>query len=169
MKRYSEREVISEINNGNREILVYLSHKYFPTSRRLLRVRGFRDELTPDIFSEVLVTVYLKLQQQQFEYVDFESYFLHALNDYIKVLKERGPNPRNTGNGPADIASQCVSILDEQSQQLLFSRVSGKMSYENIQDKFQFSNAVIAQYEVNKAFNQLEGIVKLRLNFPEIQ
>jgi hypothetical protein len=165
VKRYSESEVISEINNGNREILVYLGRKYFPASRKLLRVRGFRDELTPGIFSEVLVSVYLKLQQQQFEYVDFESYFHNALNDYIKILKERGLDQHSQETQPEDIASQCVSILDDQSQQLLFARVSGKMSYERIQDRFQFSNAVIAQYEVNKAFSQLEGIIKLRLNF----
>jgi hypothetical protein len=80
-------------------------------------------------------------------------------------LKERGTNIPDHQTGSVEIASQCVSILDEQSQQLLFSRVSGKMSYERIQEKFQFNNAVIAQYEVNKAFSQLEGILKLRLNF----
>jgi len=165
VKRFTEREVIPEINNGSREILVYLARKYFPSSRRLLRIRGFHDELTPGIFADVLANVYLKLQQQQFEYVDFESYFMHALNDHIRTLKENGKSPMLESDHPDEIASQCVSILDDQSQKLLFSRVSGKMSYERIKDKFQFSNAVIAQYEVNKALSQLEGIIKLRLNF----
>jgi len=166
VKRYSEGEIISEINNGNREVLVYLARKYFPSSRRLLRIRGFHDEQTPGIFSDVLVNVYLKLQQQQFEYIDFESYFLHALNDQIRTLKERGKEVHESEViQPVDIASHCVTIMDDQSQQLLYSRVAGKMSYERIRDKFQFSNPVIAQYEVNKALNQLEGIVKLRLNF----
>jgi len=166
VKRYSKSEIIPEITNGNREVLVYLARKYFPSARRLLRIRGFRDEQTPGIFSDVLISVFLKLQQQQDEYLDFEPYLLRALNDHIKFLREEVINKKsNEEVRPAEIVSQCVSIMDEQSQQLLFSRVSGKMSYESIKEKFQFSNSVIAQYEVNKAFGQLEGIVKLRLNF----
>jgi hypothetical protein len=166
VKRYSEGEIISEINNGNRDILVYLARKYFPSSRRLLRIKGFDDDQTPGIFADVLVKAYLKLQQQQLEYIDFESYFVHALNDHIRILKEQGKDVDDSNPGqPVNIVSQCVSIMDEQSQQLLYSRVAGKMSYEQIRNKFQFSNPVIAQYEVNKALNQLEGIVKLRMNF----
>lgn len=165
MKRYSKSDIIPEINNGNREILVYLSRKYFPSARRLLRVRGFHDELTPGIFSDVLAAVFLKLQQQSNEYVDFETYLIRMLNDHIKDLKDRNVAEETHADQSIAITSQCVSIMDEQSQQLLFSRIAGKMSYERIKEKFQFSNAVIAQYEVNKAFNQLEGIVKLRLNF----
>lgn len=166
MKRYSEEEIILEINNGSREILVYLARKYFPSSRRLMRIKGLRDEVTPAVFADVLANVYQKLQQQQLEFVDFESYFMHALNDHIRTVKGYGNGVPNTSDSqPDEIASQCVSILDDQSQQLLFSRVAGKMSYERIKNKFQFSNAVIAQYEVNKALSQLEGIVKLRLNF----
>ena len=166
MKRYSEGEIIHAINNGSREVLVYLARKYFPSSRRLMRIKGLRDEVTPSVFADVLTSVYLKLQQQQFEYVDFESYFLHALNEHVRVVKGYGnATTHKEVAEPDEIASHCVSILDEQSQQILFSRVAGKMSYERIKNKFQFSNAVIAQYEVNKAMSQLEGIVKLRLNF----
>jgi hypothetical protein len=166
VKRYSKSEIIPEITNGNRDVLVYLARKYFPSARRLLRIRGFHDEQTPDIFSDVLVTVFMKLQRQPDEYLDFEIYLLRALNEHIKSLKENSSHSKASEEfRSVDIVSQCVTIMDEQSQQLLFSRVSGKMSYERIKDKFQFSNAVIAQYEVNKAFGQLEGIVKLRLNF----
>ena len=165
MKRYSEGEIIREINNGSREVLVYLARKYFPSSRRLMRIKGLRDEVTPSVFADVLTSVYLKLQQQQLEYVDFESYFLHALNDHIKSLKSGGNAAIHREAAPDEIASHCVTILDDQSQQILFSRIAEKMSYERIKNKFQFSNAVIAQYEVNKAMSQLEGIVKLRLNF----
>jgi len=165
VKRYSKRDIIREINNDNREILVYLSRKYFPSVRRLLRVRGFHDELTPGIFSDVLAAAYLKLQQQHNEYIDFEQFLIRMLNDHIKELKERNVPEESHADQSVDIASHCVSIMEEQSQQLLFCRIAAKRSYEHIKEKFQFSNAVIAQYEVNKAFNQLEGIVKLRLNF----
>jgi hypothetical protein len=54
--------------------------------------------------------------------------------------------------------------MDDHSRELLFSRIADKMSYEHIMEKFKYSNAVIAQYELNKAYDQLEGIVKMRLN-----
>ena len=62
------------------------------------------------------------------------------------------------------VASQCVSILDEQARNLLHACYAERKSFEDIATKFEFSNAVIAQHEVNKAMNMLEGIVKLRLN-----
>jgi hypothetical protein len=168
VKRYSKHEILSEINNGNEEVLVYLSHKYFPVARRLLRIRGFRDEQTPDIFSDILAGVYAELQNQKVDYIDFDTYFLNALNEDIKTRKEmRKKNMADAINQPAVVVSQCVSIMDDHAQNLLFSRVAERLSYERITDKFQFSNAVIAQYEVNKAFNQLEGIVKLRMNIQQ--
>ncbi len=169
MKRYSKREILSEITNGNEEILVYLSRKYFSVARRVLRIRGFRDERTPEIFSEVLASAYSNLQNLKVDHIDFEKYFLDSLNEEIKSRKEeRKKNVmRDLANQPAEVASQCVSIMDEQAQKLLYARVSEKLSYEKIAEKFQFSNAVIAQYEVNKAFNQVEGIVKLRMNISQ--
>jgi len=82
------------------------------------------------------------------------------LDEYIKDHKNNSLNP----DSDISIASQCVSILDDQLQKLLFARIVEKMSYENIADRFQYSNAVIAQHEVHKALHQLEGIVKLRMN-----
>ncbi len=90
---------------------------------------------------------------------------MNAVSEKIKYLKEvEKGNINPVVNEPDEVASQCVSILDEQAQKLLYSRIVGKLSYERIEKKFQYSNAVIAQYEVNKAYDQLKGIVKLRLN-----
>jgi len=166
VKRFSKHEIISEINNGNEEVLVYLSGKYFPTARRLMRIRGFRDDVTPEIFSEVLAKVYSGLRSQDAVHFEFEPYFLSKLNEEIKSRKEG--RQMNHGDGltaqPEAVSAKCVQIMDEETQQLLYSRVAENLSYERIAEKFQFSNAVIAQYEVNKALNQLEGIVKLRMN-----
>jgi len=57
MGRYSNKQLITEIQNGREEVLVYLAKKYFQTSRRILRTKGVRDSQTPDIFSRVLVNV----------------------------------------------------------------------------------------------------------------
>lgn len=167
MKTYAKREILTEINNGNEEVLVFISNKYFSTVRRMLRVKGILDEQTPAIFSDVLAKVYADLRYKADYKIDFESYFMNAVNEEVKLLK--GPkvaDGKYPPNESEEIAARCVSILDEEAQKLLFARVADKLSYERIKDEFQFSNAVIAQYEVAKALDQLEGIVKLRLKIP---
>ena len=160
-----KHEILTEINNGNAAVLVFISGKYFPTVRRMLRVSGIRDEQTPGIFADVLAKVYADLRSRADNRIDFETYFMNAMNEEVKSLK----NPEVAqGKYPAgeseEVAARCVSILDEEAQKLLFARVADKLSYERIREEFQFSNAVIAQYEVTKAMDQLEGIVKLRMN-----
>jgi hypothetical protein len=167
VKRYSDKEILSEINNGRVDILVYLSEKYFSPARRILRMRGFHDADTPEIFSDVLFTCYKKLREHKTGQLNFENFFMEQLDQEIRNRKTGAQGVKKTPTVPAAIIAQCVTILDEQAQGLLFARVSEGLSDEQIADKFLFSNAVIAQYEVNKAFNQLEGIVKVRLNIPQ--
>ena len=170
MKRYPGRDILTEINNGNEEVLVYLARKYFTTARRILRMRGFRDEHTPHIFADVLAKVYSDLRHQKREHLDFESYFLGLLKSVPKnkLAEDKNVAPDQV-NEAGHIVSQCVAIMEDDAQQLLFARVTEKLNYEQMKDRFQFSNAVIAQYEFDKAFNQLEGIVRLRLNIIQDQ
>lgn len=164
MKRYTKHEILTEIKNGNEEVLVFISGKYFSTVRRMLRVRGIRDEQTPDIFADVLAKVYADLRYRADDKIDFETYFMNALNEEVKSLKSHSaPRSKFPVIESEEVAARCVSILDEEAQKLLFARVADKLSYERIKEEFQFSNAVIAHYEVTKAFDQLEGIVKLRM------
>jgi len=63
-----------------------------------------------------------------------------------------------------EIVSDCVSIMDPDSRRLLAARYAEKLSYEQIAARYEYSNPVIAQFEVNKAMTQLEGIARARLN-----
>ena len=163
MKRFSKKNIIDEIQNGNEEVLGRLSQKHFPSIRRLLRIRGIRDSETPQVFSHILATVFINLSKRKtVSDIDFEEYLLNSANDYVKNRKQILHNVNS--NNDDEITAHCVSILDEHLQKLLFARVVEKLSYEKIAERFQYSNAVIAQYELDKAFQQLEGIVKLRLN-----
>src|SRR4029079_4483009 len=133
----------------------------------MMRRRGFRDSETPFLFSYALAKVYSKLSSNRSnQYVDFESYFMNALNEMIRLkqLEKKEKFHSEIADAGATITAKCVSVLDDQMQKILYARVVEKLSFESIAERFQFSNAVIAQYEVNKAFNQLEGIVKLRMN-----
>lgn len=63
-----------------------------------------------------------------------------------------------------DIVAGCVNLMEVDNRRLLAARYAENLSYEQIAVRFEYSNPVIAQFEVNKAMNQLEGIARARLN-----
>ena len=169
MSRFNNKQLIAGIQNGNNEVIVYLAEKYFPYTRKMLRTKGVRDSMTPEFFSSVLVKVCLDIVQNKFpSSIEFETFFFNCMKDSILEWKSRqGDDTLGEEVSLSDqqklIVAQCVSILDEQSKKLVHAYYAERLSFETIATKFNFSNPVIAQYEVNKAINQLEGIVTLRL------
>jgi len=170
MSRYTNKQLITEIQNGNEEVLVYLASKYFRASSRMLRLKGVKDSSTPGIFSTVLVKAWMDILHHKFPpSIEFETFFFNTLTEYIRELKVKKHTKRLHASDAfsvqqRDVVAQCVSILDENARNLVYACFADHLSYEGIAARFNYSNAVIAQHEVNKAMNQLEGIVKLRLN-----
>jgi hypothetical protein len=170
MRRYNNKELITEIQNGNEQVLVYLAKKYFHPARRALRLKGIKDSETPEFFSSVLIKVWLDILHHKFpSSIEFETFLFNSLGDNARESKEKKrANPLNSETLFSDrqksIVAQCVSILDEHAKNLVHAYYAEQLSFEKIAVRFSYSNAVIAQHEVYKAMNQLEGIVKLRLN-----
>jgi DNA-directed RNA polymerase specialized sigma24 family protein len=170
MSRYSNKQLITEIQNGNEEVLVYLAGKYFQSARKILRLRGVKDASTPGIFSAVMIKVWLGILHHRFPpSVEFETFFFNSLAEYVKEAREKRKNNQLKSGDifsgqQRDVVAQCVSILDENARNLVYAHYAEHLSFEKIAERFSYSNAVIAQHEVNKAMSQLEGIVKLRLN-----
>jgi hypothetical protein len=168
--RVNKKEIISEIKHNNEAVLAVIAKKYFPACRRIIRMNGLKDKETPEVFSQVLAHVYLTIQQEHVPYnIDFEDYFFKSLHEQIgKIKDERRTKEKvkfsDLVSDKSRIAADCVTILDEQSQQVINARVIEKLSYEKIAQRFRFTSAVIAQQEFNKAFNQLESILKVRMN-----
>jgi len=166
--RINKKEIINEIKHNNEDVLVVLTRKYFSSCRKILRMNGFKDTETPKVFSEVLAHVYFTIQQQDVPHnIDFEDYFFQMLNDYIDKLKLQRKSKLKFSDLVDDenkIASDCVSILDDHSRKVVYARVVERLSYEKIAQRFQYGSAVLAQQEFNRIYNQLEGIVKLRMN-----
>jgi hypothetical protein len=167
MPAYLNKELIDLIRNGTDEFLFYLTDKYYQSARRLLRRSGCPDKETPIIFSRVIVSACHELQQSKLSTVfDFEQYFYTSLIDYYKNNNsQKNLNVDLIHSHEKEVAVACFSILDELKQKLLAARYSGKLSFEQIAVKFNFSNPVIAQFEVNRAFLQYENVVKARLNW----
>ncbi len=169
MSKYHNKELITEIQNGNEDVLVYLAGKYFQQAGRVMRMKGIKDSSTPGIFSTVLVKVWLDILQHKFPpSIEFETFFFNSLQDFIRESKGKKRNQLKSADvffdQQKEVVGQCVSILDEHARNLVQAHYAEHLSFEKIAVRFNYSNAVIAQHEVNKAMSQLEGIVKLRLN-----
>lgn len=170
MSRYNNKQLITEIQNGNEDVLAYLAGKYFPHARRVLRIKGVKDSSTPGIFSTVLIKVWFNILHHKFSpSIEFETFFFNSLNEYVQELKDKKRKNKLKSDDlysdqQKEVVAQCVSILDENARNLVYAHFAEHLSFEKIATRYQYSNAVIAQHEVHKAMSQLEGIVKLRLN-----
>src|SRR5436190_6760144 len=109
MKRYTNREIIDEIQNGKDDVLFYLSKRFFHTSRRWLIRNGCSDANTPDVFSNALVEVCKEIHQNKLSpNVDFENFFSNYLKEYYKNFKLSGKkNPVNNESRENEIVSSC--------------------------------------------------------------
>ena len=133
-------------------------------------MKGMKDSQTPDIFSRVLIKVWLDILHHKFSSsIELETFFFNSLQDKVNEIKEKKsfnqPGTQEVfSEQQRSVVAQCVSILDETDRNLVHAYYAEQLSYEKIAGRFNYSNAVIAQHEVYKAMNQLEGIVKLRLH-----
>jgi hypothetical protein len=167
MRRSENSATITAIQNGQEDVLFSLTRKYYPSARRWLRQKGIRDIDTPAVFSRLLVKVFTEIKSHPGSAnIDFESFFFNALKNYSGELRAERKLKINKEESPADLqaAIACYTILDEQAKQILSARYAENMSFEQIASRFNFSNPVIAQFEVNKAYVQLAHIVNIRLN-----
>jgi DNA-directed RNA polymerase specialized sigma subunit len=168
MSRYNNKQLITEIQNGNETVLVYLAGKYFQLARRILRMKGIKDASSPGIFSTVLVKVWFDILHHKFPTsIEFETFFLNSLHEFVQEMKNKKNNTESKNDfsdHQKEVVAQCVSILDSNARNLVYAHFADYLSFEKIAERFNYSNAVIAQHEVSKAMNQLEGIVRLRLN-----
>jgi DNA-directed RNA polymerase specialized sigma24 family protein len=170
MNSNKNRKLVDEIKNGSDDVLVYLAANYFKAAQKVIRSRGFRDSASPEIFTDVLIKVWLAVRQPEVpSNIEFDTFFFNSLNDYLAEQKKKKKNKlidpaELMKKQQAEIVARCVLIMDEDLIRLLTARYAEQLSFEKIAQRFNYNNAVIAQHELNKAVHQLEGIVKLRMN-----
>jgi uncharacterized ferredoxin-like protein len=124
-----------DFKDGNDEVVSVAARKYFPSARKFLRMKGVRDAMTPKVFAESLVTVLSEIRRNKIsELADFNGLLNNALGRGAEAVRnaERTIQEPVTEEGNAFVAAQCVSVLDGQSQQLLFLRYAERKSYEEI-------------------------------------
>jgi len=161
------QDLIVEIKKDRNEVLSFIVRKFFPISRKILGRKGIQDSMTPQIFTSALIRVLKDIRCHNLsEMVDFNSLLQNALIHEAANFKSRSLTPENISADQlnANIVANCVLVLDEQAQRLIYVRYVEQKSFEEIAQIFNFSNPVIAQFETDKAYKQLEGIVKVRLS-----
>ena len=164
------KKIIVDFKGGSDEVVSLAARRFFPSARKFLRMKGVRDAMTPMVFAESLVTVLSEIRRNKVsELADFNGLLNNALGkgaEAVRAAERAEPEPV-MDEGNAQVAAQCVAVLDGQSQQLLFLRYAERKSFEEIAAILNYSNPVIAQFEVEKAYRQLEGIVKVRFNMSQ--
>lgn len=170
MARYTDKELIDGLKNGSREILFYLQEKYFQPSRRYLRRKGVPEAETPVVFSRLLIRLMRDAQQRRIPVqIVLQSYLFNLLREYLSDFRQARRHKNSLPEADpqlerVQVAASCVSILDGVPRALLFARYADQNNFEQIAALFEFSNPVIAQYEVGKAMKQLENIVRARFD-----
>ena len=166
----SNKRLIADFKGGKDDAVATAARKYFPAARKFLRLKGVRDALTPAVFATCFVKILSEIRSNKIsDLADFNS----LLNNALVREADAARNSSRAEAQPvmeemnADVASQCVTVLDEQSQKLLYLRYAERKPFEEIAAIFNYSNPVIAQFEVEKAYRQLEGIVKVRFNMSQ--
>lgn len=166
MARFSDKEVLQGLKNGSTEILFYLSKRFFQSSRRWLRTKGIRDTDTPGLFADALIRMMRDVQRKSIPgQVQPGTYLFNVLKSQLQDHKLMRASDEHEQQQEVKLqrVAACFSILDTDSQQLLTAYYADRMNFEEIAARFDFSNPVIAEFEVNKAMRQLETLAQARL------
>ena len=166
MAKFSDKEVLQGLKNGSTEVLLYLTKRFYQSSRRWLRTKGIRDTDTPGLFTDAIIRMMRDVQRKSVpNQVQPGAYLFDVLKAQLKdhkLMRAASELEQHQELQQQRVAA-CFSILDEASRQLLSAYYADRMNFEEIAARFDYSNPVIAEFEVNKAMRQLETLVKARL------
>jgi len=94
-KRYNDDEIIEGLRQGNDDVLNFLYKNYFGAVRSLVLKSFGTEEQARDIFQEVLIVIYNKLQDSNFKITSSFFTFFYAVikNTWLDFRKMKKTNP----------------------------------------------------------------------------
>ena len=166
MALLTNSHIFEGILHDDTGIVSAAAKKYFPTSRKFLRMRGVRDGATPEAYARAFSGVISEIRAGRIsELADFGSVLHQAMiREVVKIREGNGENMAGGYSVSPDVVAQCLTVLDEDIQRLLMLRFAERKSYEEIATACNFSNPVIAEFEVERAYQQLRRMVNVRFN-----
>ncbi|MEO0310579.1 MAG: hypothetical protein RIQ89_236 [Bacteroidota bacterium] len=140
--------------------LSQLARKQFPYIRKWLRNKGVKDQHTLRIFGDAFSNAVIEIKKGKInDHTDFNSYLLNLVSEALANFKHELKTPTLAEQQQIQI-DKCIHLLDDYQISLLTERFVLNKSYEAIAAAKEFSNPVIAEHEVTKAFHHLFAIAK---------
>ena len=94
-KRYNDDEIIEGLRQGNDAVLNFLYKNYYGVVRKLVLGSYGSEEQARDIFQEVIIVIYNKLQDSNFKITSSFFTFFYAVIKYTwldyRVVNKRNP------------------------------------------------------------------------------
>lgn len=94
-KRYNDKEIIEGLRQGNDDVLNFLYKTYYGVVRSLVLKSYGNEEQARDIFQEVIIVIYNKLQDSNFKITSSFFTFFYAVikNTWLNFRKMNKTNP----------------------------------------------------------------------------
>jgi len=94
-KRYNDKEIIEGLRQGDDAVLNFLYKNYYEVVRKLVLGSYGSEEQARDIFQEVIIVIYNKLQESNFKITSSFFTFFYAVIKYTwldyRVVNKRNP------------------------------------------------------------------------------
>jgi hypothetical protein len=73
MSLTANKRLVAEFKEGKEEVISGTARKFFPAARKFLRMKGVRDEFTPQVFADSFVNVLSEIRRNKVsELADFK-------------------------------------------------------------------------------------------------
>jgi DNA-directed RNA polymerase specialized sigma24 family protein len=158
--------LVQELRDSSADALGRLCKRYFQSSRRWLRRQGVKDSDTPGLFADIVLDLTRFIQEKKVTGpIDFEHLLRESTMDRLKRYKDlrRSASSNHPEDETVEAAVRCFSALDESHQRLLEAHYVEGANFEEVARRFGFGNASIAEFEIDRAMNLLEGLVKVSI------
>ena len=161
--KYSNKEILEQISNGNKDILLFLFEKYYRNSFKLLKKKGLNEKQQKKFFARVLAILWIEIRNlNNKDHIDAESMLYNILENYAnKIFKDADTELIFETALNADeleiskVMADCVDVLDEKERLMIVHH----FTEGNSGDKKSFTGL---QPFIN-IFNRLAGIATIRL------
>ncbi len=175
-KRFSDAQLVEEIQRGNEQALVSMYRDYYTLVRNFILKNNGNEEEIDDIFQDSLIAIWQNVNKKDFTLTVKMSTYLVSIvkNLWFKRLKKKnrftvvedGIKERlvyeepNTAHFDHKIIREMVAALDETCKKLLGYFYFDQLENKIIAEKMGFANTNTVKSKKYQCFKKLESMVK---------
>lgn len=159
-KRYTDEELIEGLRHGEDDVLHYLYEHYFKVFRNYVLKSYGSEEEARDIFQEVVVVIYNKLQKSNFKITSSFFTFFYAVfkNTWLNYRKLSKKNPLINSADFSDEINRGVDTgeIEEIAHKALKSKLIFKYFSELTDGCQKLLNYFLADYSTEEIARELD-------------